>query len=325
MNTRLVLVRALIVIASVGLAGGVGFGCNSSVSQASPPESLPQDQSPPAAEEPQTPAPTGSGQSAAPSGKQPDLLLAIPARDHAPERPEAGWCAETALQEALLYYGAFVPQRVINRAGEPTHPDLYWSDVPVAMKSLGLRYRRYSNKSNGDNMSAFLDWIEAQLDAGRPVIAGVKIHPTEHPEWGLDHMVLVVGHDRGQALYINTTWGYRKRFTRAELATSAHGIAFHNGRGRYFAYAILGPRGLRPQVRVGAIDIDSEDDDELRGSVVAAGLEVGRSYRLSEFWTAKGKPKATRAFTAESAEQRLPVVVNKKRAAIFRYQIDASR
>ncbi len=41
------------------------------------------------------------------------------------------------------------------------------------------------------------------------MLAGVKVLPTQHPEWGLDHFVLVVGHG-DQGLLVNTTWGDRR-------------------------------------------------------------------------------------------------------------------
>lgn len=305
-----------IVIATVVSSWATLWACNPGVSQASPPESERQ-QSPPSA--------TGEAALATIAvsavAKSPDVSLPIPARDHAPERPEEGWCAETAIQEALLHFGAFVPQSAINRAGEPRNPDLYWSDVPVAMKALGLKYRGFGNSSDGDNMTRFLDWIETQVDAGRPVIAGVKIHPTEHPEWGLDHMVLIVGHDRGEALYINTTWGYRQRFTRAELAGSDRGIAFHNGRGRYFAYAIHGLRASRRDPAVARMKIESESESELRVALVASNLRVGATYELTRHRAVRGKSVATETFVADGSERRMVATIDKSRSALFRYRL----
>jgi hypothetical protein len=164
-------------------------------------------------------------------------VLDIPARKRAPESPAAGWCAETAIQEAMLYYGARASQRDINRAGAPQHPDLYWGDIPRALSALGVERRAWRG---GGGQPAFTSWIRTQIQHGKPVLAGVKLQPTEHPEWGLDHMVLIVGYD-DEALHINTTWGRRERRTHLELA-GLEGISFNNGSGHFFAFAIDGVR-----------------------------------------------------------------------------------
>jgi hypothetical protein len=162
-------------------------------------------------------------------------LLDIPARKQAPESPKEGWCAETAIQEAMIYFGKRISQRRINHAGRPSHPDLYWSDLPRALAQLGFKFRRWSGPRG---QKAFVAWVKKQLRAGKPVLAGVKLLPTRHPQWGLDHIVLIVGFDDA-ALHINTTWGTRQRRTLAELA-GQKGISFRNRSGRFFAFALEG-------------------------------------------------------------------------------------
>jgi len=146
--------------------------------------------------------------------------LPIPARSHAPEAPPEGWCGETAIQEGLLTLGLWAPQRFINEAGKPVHPDLYSSDIPVALSALGVRYAAYSG---GKGFDAFAKWVSKAVDEGDPVIAGVKILPTQHPEWGLDHFVLVVGHGE-EGLLVNTTWGSRRWVG----DTTTDGLSFRN-------------------------------------------------------------------------------------------------
>lgn len=136
-----------------------------------------------------------------------DVVLPIEARAHAPEAPPAGWCGETAIQEALLHLGIWAPQSSINRAGKPTHPDLYSPDMPVALDAFGVQYTWFAGRGRG--YAAFAAFAREAVDAGDPVLAGVKLLPTQHPEWGLDHFVLVVGHGR-RGLLVNTTWGRRE-------------------------------------------------------------------------------------------------------------------
>ena len=147
--------------------------------------------------------------------------LSIPARHQAPDSPKSGWCGETAIQEALLHFGVWAPQRLINRSGKPKHPDLYSSDIPIALRGLGMKYEFYAPRKPG--FAAYLDWMRQALDAGEPVLAGVKLLPTRHPEWGLDHFVLVVGYGP-KGLLVNTTWGNQQWAN----DQSTQGISFAN-------------------------------------------------------------------------------------------------
>ena len=146
--------------------------------------------------------------------------LPIAARSHAHGAPPEGWCGETAIQEGLLTLGMWAPQWFINRAGRPAHPDLYSSDIPVALSALGVRFAVYGG---GKGFEAFAKWASMAVDEGDPVLAGVKILPTQHPEWGLDHFVLVVGHG-DEGLLVNTTWGSR----RWVADTTSDGLSFRN-------------------------------------------------------------------------------------------------
>lgn len=237
--------------------------------------------------------------------------LGIPDRSQAPESPKAGWCGETAIQQSMLYYGAFVPQRLINRAGKPKHPDLYWGDMAAAMSQLGVRHRRWSR----GNLPAFLRWIRRELDKGRPVLAGMKIHPTEHPNWGLDHMILVVGYDR-RGLFINTTWGRRVHRTYAQLASSSKGLAFANRYRRYHAFAIDGIK--RSGAHRVALEARIETADRLRARAVARGLVVGRAYVLERYQPRARRWRRVRRFRASSRTYHHELVIDKRHPAYFR-------
>lgn len=135
-------------------------------------------------------------------------VLPIPARRQHPDSPETGWCGETAIQEALLYYGTWASQRFINAAGKPRNPDLYSDDLPVALKALGLPFEIYRPARSRDYES-FAHWVRGSIDRGVPVLIGVKILPTQNPRWDVDHFVLAVGYGKSGIL-VNTTWGRRE-------------------------------------------------------------------------------------------------------------------
>jgi hypothetical protein len=196
------------------------------------------------------------------------LVLPIVAREHAPEAPPAGWCGETAIQEGLLHLGVWAPQRLINRVGRPVHPDLYSTDIPVALSELGVRFTFYAGARGFD---AFARWIRAALDEGDPVIAGVKILPTLHPEWGLDHFVLVVGHgDKG--LLVNTTWGHRLWVG----DTVTPGLSFRNA---FYAIRLGGVGGPRA-ARAARLTVIDEGAARVKVRVTCGGLVPGAAYRL---------------------------------------------
>ena len=193
--------------------------------------------------------------------------LPIPPRSHAPEAPPEGWCGETAIQEGLLTLGMWAPQRGINKAGRPVHPDLYSSDIPVALSALGVRYAVYAG---GKGFDAFARWVSRAVDEGDPVIAGVKILPTQHPEWGLDHFVLVVGHG-DQGLLVNTTWGSR----RWVADTTTEGLSLRNA---FYAIRLLGLT-LPPEARPARLVVLEESSTQVKLRVTCADGVAFRDER----------------------------------------------
>jgi len=164
--------------------------------------------------------------------------------------------------------GAYVSQAAIHRAGRPTHPDLYSNEIPVALAALGARYSRFS----GGGYRAFVAWTSAALDRGFPVLAGVKLLPTQHPEWGLDHFVLVVGEGE-PGLLVDTTWGTRI-WSNEE---SRRGISFiHAGYG-------LRLEGLAGAVLPARVVVLQEDDARVTLRVVCVGTGTTVERRAGPF------------------------------------------
>lgn len=196
------------------------------------------------------------------------LALPIPPREHAPEAPPAGWCGETAIQEGLLHLGVWAPQRVINKAGRPTHPDLYSPDIPVALTELGVRHSFYVG-SRGDGM--FEQWVRRALDEGDPVLAGVKILPTAHPEWGLDHFVLVIGYGE-KGLLVNTTWGHRLWVA----DTTTPGLSFKNA---FYAIRLAGV-SVAGSGRAARLTLLEEGASRVKLRVTCLGVKPGSAVRV---------------------------------------------
>jgi hypothetical protein len=240
----------------------------------------------------------------------PDVVLPITPREHAAQAPPEGWCGETAIQEGLLHLGVWAPQRLINKAGKPSHPDLYSTDIPVALTELGVRYTFYPG---GRGFEAFAAWIRAAIDAGDPVLAGVKILPTKHPEWGLDHFVLVVGYAKESArdrLLVNTTWGHREWVS----DTTTPGLSFAKA-----GYAIrLTGLALAPDARAARLVVLEESDTMVKLRVVCAGLEKGAAYTMERRVSrTDAKPIWTEEATASGDRIERDVRVEADRAARF--------
>lgn len=146
-------------------------------------------------------------------------VLAIPDRHQAPESPPSGWCGETAIQEGLLHLGVWASQRAIHDAGNSKHPDLYSDELPKALAALSIETSTFAGKD-------YESWVQRAIADGDPVIAGVKILPSEHPTWGLDHFVLVVGYGV-QGFLVNTTWGHQQWASEHSKKGISFGKAFY--------------------------------------------------------------------------------------------------
>jgi hypothetical protein len=243
-------------------------------------------------------------------------LLGIAPQIHALGRPPEGWCGEVAIQEALLYYGAYYPQEQINEAGRPVHPDLYSNEIPRALRALGVEYRMWpwGPAEPGD----FLQWVRNQIAAGSPVLAGVKIYPTNHEDWGLDHFVLAVGFEQ-DALVLNTTWGFRYTRTERQLRSTQEGFSFANKSNSFYGISIKGPRRLDNGARPVRLFVQKETADRMAVVVKCEDLEPGVEYSLYRLSAAGEKdPKPQIAFKAKQRVHAVHDTIARESPAIYR-------
>ncbi|NLE02804.1 MAG: hypothetical protein GX640_23300, partial [Fibrobacter sp.] len=141
------------------------------------------------------------------------------------------------IQMALEYYGEKKTQKEINKAGNPEQPDLYMDDIDVALKKLSVKYHSWPLSNN--NIEEFVDWIKLMLNQMYPVVCGVKIYPDEHPDWFLDHFVLIVGYNKN-GFIVNTNIYGQKLISYKNLMFKKNGFSFCNEYRKYFARAITG-------------------------------------------------------------------------------------
>jgi hypothetical protein len=234
-------------------------------------------------------------------------ILPIPDRPQDAASPSTGWCGETAIQEAMLHVGMWASQRRINAAGKPAHPDLYSNEIPAALAALGVPFTAYSPKTRG--FAALHAWMGEAIDHGEPVFAGVKLLPSEHPEWGLDHFVLVVGHGP-RGLLVNTTWD-SQRWVGED---AREGPSFANA---FFALRLRGPGGPSGAPRA-RLTVTKESADEVSLHVECTGLVPGGRYRVERRASAKTEPTWSESFAAPSGWAEWEQTVNAREPAQYR-------
>jgi hypothetical protein len=219
------------------------------------------------------------------------MSLPIADRRWEPGAPEEGWCGETSIQLAAGWYGAYVSQKTVNALGHPKTPDLWEHDVPVALEAMHLKFERGPQK-RGDA----LKWIVEQLRLNRPVVLGVKIIPTEHPEWKVDHLVLAVGFSP-QRLLIDTN------AEEGQITVSWSGLqrpegdqeySLVNQTGEVFAFAVSGFENQSPlPIRVLIAD-GANVDVTMPKMLMGAHYELLRGDEVIDSFMAKGTSRTWR-------------------------------
>jgi len=264
-------------------------------------------------------APPGSARG--PDGQR-EVNLDIPDTGQDQKVPRGGWCGEAAIQMAGFQYGAYIPQKTINQAGNPRHPDLYAGELGRALTGVGLAYEPWDQRDVKDDvLAAFLRWVRTHLAGGHPVLVGAKINPTQHPEWALDHFMLAVG-AKAQSFVFNTTWKKQEEITLEQLSSMNKGLSFENTHKLYFALAVTGRkpnRGLPVRLAIKR----EKDDAPVTCTVSVSGLEKGQRYvlvttsDLGGFEKAAANTVATEKFTAESEKKTIVKTVPADKPALF--------
>ncbi|MGV3624844.1 MAG: hypothetical protein ACO1OB_28750 [Archangium sp.] len=226
------------------------------------------------------------------------VLLPIADRQWEPGAPPEGWCGETTIQLATGWYGAYVSQAKANALGQPKTPDLWEHDIPTALRALQLRFER-----GPKSREALLSFVVEQLRAGRPVILGTKLVPTDHPEWHVDHIVLAVGFTP-KGLIIDTNFDEGQITVAWSGLLSAEGdqtYSLVNASGEVFGFAVSGFYEASPlPVRVTVVE---QNGDQATIDVTVPELREGLNYELLR------NGESLEQFTAKKSERKLRTVV----------------
>jgi len=247
-----------------------------------------------------------------------EVLLGIDARTNAFDHPPEGWCGEVAIQEALMFYGAYYPQSHINEAGNPKHPDLYSNELPIALTNIGMQIERWTRQKTA--MPKFIGWVRKQINNGLPVLSGVKIYPTKHKEWSLDHFILITGF-KGDSIVLNTTWGYKETLSNRQMRSKQKGFSFANRYDSYYGISIKGwklPSSNSFPVRLFS---QKETVNQMAVIIKCEELEPGVEYSLYKLSSPDEKiKKPIITFKAERTVHAFQDTFSKNTPVIYRCQ-----
>jgi hypothetical protein len=279
----------------------------------------------------------GSGQPppspAVPDPAQKSYSLHIPDRRWVPEAPKEGWCGETSIQMAALHFGAYLPQSMINAAGNPGHPDLWEYDISAALDALSLSYEQWAppvqRPSPLDAPDAFknitvatfrkdipllIRWIKYQVSEGYPVVIGTKIYPTDNPEWIVDHIMLVEGYTKNGLIIDTNSDDGQVVSTEKELASQKN-YSFVNYANKYYAFAVKGFSDAPVDSLPVTLSIPKETRHSLSLNVTIESLKPGSTYTLLRD-DLRGKV-TSETFTANKRTKTIQTDVGAKEAAKF--------
>jgi hypothetical protein len=144
--------------------------------------------------------------------------------------PETYWdipegsCAEAVLWTVINAHGVPASQREINRAGGEPGRGLYNTEIPRVLRKYRIAFKDLTR--NGADYRGFLygEVIDSVL-RGHPVLLGVKEYPDNHPEWTVDHFILVVGYDVKDDLLIYNSNNRREELRAEELLDNDGGYS----------------------------------------------------------------------------------------------------
>ncbi len=237
------------------------------------------------------------------------VRLPIADRAWAPGAPPEGWCGEASVQMVALHFGVFVPQAVAHALGRPAHVDLWEDDLPTALRALGLEFETFEGRGE----AALLTFTVGHLRRGHPVILGVKLVPSPHPQQAVDHLMPAVGFGPG-GLVVDTNFPQGQQAVPWAALRARDGLSLSSPQGRQFAWAVTGPGGVAG-TRPVSVQVAPEQGQPLDVEVRVEGLEAGRAYRLLQRNLDGGLHEAT--FVADAGVHLTRVTVPATEAAVF--------
>ena len=149
---------------------------------------------------------------------------------------EEGSCGENCLWTICDAKGINVTQLELTFAGADTARGLHSDELFTVMDKYDIGYIDLTRSLNAsDSVSTALRYKEYLYDTvintvkkGNPVLIGIKVYPTDFPQWFVDHFVLVVGYNKKTDELIFNDFNKRKRLNADKLLNKKDGYSFLN-------------------------------------------------------------------------------------------------
>ena len=238
----------------------------------------------------------------------------VPVTRQEPNCPPEGWCGESSIQMACMYYGCYFPQKLINTVGHPSHPDLWSKDLAGALDALGFGRRDLPTSSAED----FIRALKPELNNGVPVILGVNVYSGNQ---GGAHFCIAAKCDNDN-LTINTTWSMTSNtFSWSKLRTKSGGITLADV---FMGLAIPAPDVLAAhRLRLYPADPASFFTKKCKLRMMGSRLINGEKYQIRSYASIKladqnrGAGDLVGDFTASGTEYSQVVEVDRDQSIVF--------
>ncbi|MCK4252229.1 SEL1-like repeat protein [candidate division WOR-3 bacterium] len=149
---------------------------------------------------------------------------------------EEGSCGECCLWSILQARHIEATQVEINKAGGDPGRGLHVNELFDVLSEYDINFVNLS-RSLGTSDSiltskryySFLDNVILKVEQGHPVLIGIKVYPTQSPDWACDHFVLVIGYNEDTDELIYNDNVRRKRIPAEHLVSQTEmGYSFIN-------------------------------------------------------------------------------------------------
>lgn len=139
------------------------------------------------------------------------------------EIPE-GSCGEACIWSISQFFKINISQKEINAIVNPPNRGIHSGEILKILKKLKIPFTNIS--STVSDPSLFLkEKIIKNIQAGNPVLLGVKIYPDENPKWVCDHFILIVGFNSETKELIFNSNEERDRITQSKLLNKKDGYS----------------------------------------------------------------------------------------------------
>ncbi len=139
------------------------------------------------------------------------------------EIPE-GSCGEACIWSISQFFKINISQKEINAIVNPPNRGIHSGEILKILKKLEIPFTNIS--STVSSPSLFLkEKIIKSIQAGNPVLLGVKIYPDENPKWVCDHFILIVGFNSETKELIFNSNEERNRITQSKLINKKDGYS----------------------------------------------------------------------------------------------------